>query len=170
MNGLKLTVAAQVAGEITAAADLLAVTGQLAKVYATKFNFGAGAGQANLVFADQRTLAASASEELDLDGGALLDPFGVALAFKRVKALVVCAAAGNTNKVIVGGAAANAFVGPFGAANNTLAVDPGGSVLIASPTAAGWLVTAGTGDLLKIANGGAGSAVDYDIILIGAAT
>ena len=43
-------------------------------------------------------------------------------------------------------------------------------MLIASPTAAGWLVTAGTGDLLKIANGGAGSAVDYDIILIGAAT
>ena len=170
MNGLKLAVGAALAGEITAAADLVDVTGKLNKNFATEFVTGVGAGQANLLFADKRTLAASASEELDLDAGALVDPFGGALTFKRVKAIIVRAAPGNTNKVIVGGAAANAFVGPFGAANNTLSLDPGGTLMLVSPTAAGWLVTAATGDLLKVANAAGVSSVDYEIVLIGAAT
>lgn len=170
MNGLKLSVIAQVVGSIVGDNDLVSVRGDVEQAARVEFATGVGANQANLMFADRRTLAASASEELDLDGGSLLDPFGEAVTFKRVKAILVKAAADNTNKVVLGGAAANAFVGPFGAAAHTVSIDPGGAVLFVSPSAAGWVITASTADLLKIANGAGGSAVTYDIVLIGGAT
>jgi hypothetical protein len=129
------------------------------------FEDGTANGQADTIFADQRTLAASASESLDL-AGALTDPLGGAAVFAEVAAIEIRAAAGNTNNVVVGGAASNAFVGPFGAADNTIAVPPGG-VLVLSHPGAGWPVTAGTGDLLQIANSGAGSPVTYDVVIIG---
>lgn len=127
---------------------------------------GVGDNQADLLFADERTLAASASEDLDLSG-VLTSPLGATIAAVRIKAILIKAAAGNTNDVIVGGAATNAFVGPFGAAANTHAVRPGGVYLAVAPKA-GWPVTAATADLLRIANGGAGTDVTYDVVLIGA--
>lgn len=168
MNGLKLAVLAQISGSISTDNDLATIAGKLDTTSRIDFSMGAGARQANLVFADRRTLAASATEDLDLDGG-LADPFGGALVFKRVKAILIQAAAGNANDVIIGGAASNGFVGPFGAATHTMAVKPGGILLIAAPTAAGWPVTASTADLLKVANSGGGTGVTYDVILLGAA-
>lgn len=168
MNGLKLAVVAQIVGDISADNDLAKITGKVETAARVDFTTGAGARQANLVFADRRTLAASATEDLDLDGG-LTDPFGGALVFKRIKAILIQAAAANTNDVIVGGAASNGFVGPFGAAAHTMAVKPGGMLMIAAPTAAGWPVTASTADLLKVANSGGGTGVTYDVILVGAA-
>lgn len=126
---------------------------------------GTGVGQADLMYSDTRTLAASASENIDL-AGALTDVLGRTLNLAKIKAIMIRASAANTNDVVIGGAATNAFVGPFGAATHTLAVRPGGEFLIAHP-GTGWAVVAATGDLLKIANGGAGTAVTYDIIIIG---
>lgn len=126
---------------------------------------GTGDGQADTVFIDQRTISASSSEELDLSGS-LTDPLGGAAVFAEIAAIEVRAAAGNTNDVVVGGASSNAFVGPFGAADNTIAVAPG-AVLVLHHPAGGWAVTAGTGDLLQVANGGSGSAVTYDIVIVG---
>jgi hypothetical protein len=126
---------------------------------------GTGANQADLMFADTRTLAASASENLDLNG-ALTDVLGKTLNLLKVKAIMVRASGANANDIVIGGAATNGFVGPFGAAAHTIAVRPGGEFVIAH-SGAGWPVVAGTGDLLKIANGGAGTSVTYDIIIIG---
>lgn len=130
-----------------------------------EFASGIAAYQADELFADQRTLAASTSENLDLTG-TLTDPLGGAVTFAKVKAILIRAAAANTNAVVVGAAASNAFVGPFGANTHTLAIPPGGSLLLAAPKD-GWAVTAGTGDLLKVANGGAGTPVTYDVIIVG---
>ncbi len=127
---------------------------------------GTGADQANQVFSDQRTLAASATENLDL-AGALTDAFGGTVAFTKIKALMIKAAAGNTNNVVVGGAASNGFVSPFGGATHTVSVPPGGTLLLTAPDATGFAVTAGTADLLKVANGGGGTGVTYDIVLVG---
>lgn len=130
---------------------------------------GAGAGQADRFWSDTRTLTASANEDLDLAGAALLDAFGVAVTFARVKALVVIAAPGNTNNVVVGAAGANPWIGAFNAAGTTT-LKPGGAMALfcssADPVA--WPVVAGTGDLLRIANSGAGSSVSYDIAIVGA--
>lgn len=134
--------------------------------FALDFADGLGAGQAQKLFADVRTLAASATEDLDLSG-VLTDAFGALLAFTEIKAILIKAAAGNTNNVIVGGAATNQFLTPFGAATHTVSVRPGGVLLLAAGDATGYVVTAATGDLLKVANSAGGSSVTYEIVLIG---
>ncbi|MGC5009747.1 hypothetical protein ACLQ2R_03175 [Streptosporangium sp. DT93] len=130
---------------------------------------GAGAGMADRIFHDRRTIAASGSDSLDLAGG-LSDPLGVSLSFARLKVLLVRAAAANVNQVLVGGAASNAFAAPFGDATDKIKIPPGGTLLLAAgqADATGYAVTASTADLLLIGNGGAGSSVTYDIVLIGA--
>jgi len=136
---------------------------------ALSFADGAGAGAVNLLFHDRRTLAASATENLDL-AGVLSDKFGQALTFARVKAVLVVAAAGNTNNVNVTQPAANGVPGIFLAASDGVSVKPGGMFLWVTPDATGAVVTAGTGDLLTVTNSAAGTSVTYDVLILGAAT
>ncbi len=148
--------------------DLGTASAQLAKSYRVDLADGTTAGQANRIFHDTRTLAASASEDLDL-AGVLTDAFGAALTFARIKGLIVAAAAGNSNNVIVGGAASNQFVSWVGAGTHTVTVRPGAvlALMAGSADATGYAVTAGTGDLLKIANSGGSTTVTYDIVVVG---
>lgn len=126
---------------------------------------GVTSGKADKIFSDQRTLAASATENLDLAGG-LTDPLGASLTFVKVKAIMIKAAAGNTNDVVIGGAATNTFIGPFNAATHKVNIKPGG-VFMATAPADGWTVTAATGDILLVANSAAGTSITYDAFIIG---
>lgn len=130
---------------------------------------GTAAGQADVQFADTRTLAASGSEDLDL-AGVLTDAFGNTVTLARVKALVIRASASNTNNVIVGGAASNGFVSWVGGATHTVTLRPGATLALfaGSADATGYAVTAGTADILKIANSGGTTGVDYDVVILGA--
>jgi hypothetical protein len=128
---------------------------------------GSGANQGQLVFSDTRTLAASANEDLDLNGATLVDAFGAALNFTKIRGLIVRADPLNTNNVIVGGAASNGVFTMFGAATHTVTVRPGGVLALFAPDNTAYAAVATTADLLRIANGGAGSTVTYDIIVIG---
>ena len=129
---------------------------------------GTGVGKADRVFSDRRSIAASSSEDLDL-AGVLLDAFGVAITFARVKGLIVTAAATNVNNVVVGAASGSPWAGLLGA-THTLTLRPGASfaVMAGEADATGYAVTATSADLLKIANSSSGSAVSYDIVIIGA--
>ncbi|MFD6415999.1 hypothetical protein [Streptomyces sp. NPDC060194] len=128
---------------------------------------GTGAGRADRVFSDRRTLAASATEDLDL-AGTLVDAFGAAVTFARIKGLVIAAAAGNTNNVVIGAAATNPWATLLGA-THTATIRPGGFLAIGTGVAdaTGYAVTASTGDLLKVANSAGGTGVTYDIHIIG---
>lgn len=128
---------------------------------------GTAAGQADQLWSDTRTITASGTDPLDL-AGSLVDALGATLTFARVKGLIVCAAAGNTNDVIVGGAASNAFINWVGDATDKVKVKPGGVFCLFAPAATGYPVTASTGDQLLIANSGAGTSVTYDVVIIGA--
>lgn len=152
----------------TATLDLGTAQAQLSKSYVVDLADGTAAGQANRIFHDTRTLAASANEDLDL-AGVLTDAFGTSLTFAKVKALIVSAAAGNTNNVIVGGAASNQFASWAGAGTHTLILRPGATLALfaGSADSTGYAVTAGTGDLLRIANSGGSTTVTYDIAIIG---
>lgn len=130
---------------------------------------GTGADQINQIWTDNRTLAASANEDLDLSGTALQSAVGVNIAFTKVRGILVRAAAANVNNVVVGGAASNGFITPFGAAAHTVNVRPGGCLALIANDAAGYAVTAATADLLRIANSGGGSSVNYDILILGCA-
>lgn len=162
---LNSTIRMQIEGSYTKAGDLGTIRQDFVLNLVKALQSGVTDGKADKLFSDRRTLAASDSEELDLDS-VLADAFGDTLDFAEIVAIAVKAADSNVNDVIVGGAASNAFVGPFGAADNTLAVKPGGCALLFAPNT-GWAVTGGTGDLLKVANSSSGSTVTYDIVVIG---
>jgi len=164
---LQATIKAAIRGSHTRALDLAAAAFPLDKVASIELLDGVGVNQADRLFTDQRTITASANDDLDL-AAVLTDAFGQVITFARVKAILIVAAAANVNDLVVGAAAANAFVGPFGASTHTIKVRPGGMLLLACADATGWAVTAGTGDILRVANGAGGSSVVYDIIIIGA--
>lgn len=130
------------------------------------FTDGTGADQAKEIFTDTRTLTASATENIDF-AGVLTDAFGNVLTFTKIKALIVKAAAGNTNDVLVGGHATAAIATLFGDATDKARVKPGGMVAWVAPDANGYAVTATTADLLTVANSAGGTSVDYTIIIIG---
>jgi hypothetical protein len=128
---------------------------------------GTGAGAADLMFADTRTLAASATEDLDL-AGALTDAFGTAQVFARVKAIVVQADAGNTNNVVVSRPASNGLT-IFSAASDAIPLRPGETfaLIAGAADAVGHVVTAATGDLLTITNSAGTTGVTYSIMVLG---
>lgn len=165
---LTATIKASIAAKLTGSNDMGTPAHEFIEAFSLLLEDGTGANQASNVWSDERTLAASATEDLDL-AGSLVNGLGATLTFTAVKAIMVIASAANTNSVIVGAAAVNTFVGPFGAAAHTVAVKPGGFFFAFDPSAAGLAVTAGTGDLLRIANGGAGSSVTYRIVIVGEA-
>jgi hypothetical protein len=129
---------------------------------------GSGAGQAAKSWDDgARSIPASGSENLDLSG-TLTNRFGETQAFTAIKALFIRAASTNVNDVIVGGAAANPWVAVLGA-TGTVRLRPGAvlPLMCGQADASGYAVVDATGDQLKVANSGAGSAVLYDILIVG---
>lgn len=162
------SVALQIAATMTGASDL-GNPKQVVKI-AEDLQFEPGTatiGQANILFADTRTLAASATENLDL-AGVLANAFGATITAAEIMMIFVRAAAANTNNVLIGPAASNGFIGPWNAAADRTVVRPGDWHLLTCQ--GGWTVTGATGDLVTVANGAAGTSVTYDIVLIGRTT
>jgi hypothetical protein len=151
-----------------AALDLGTTTFNLSRAFENTFTFGAGANAVNRMFSDQRTLAASATEDLDL-AGVLTDAAGQTLTFARVKVVCFKAAAANTNNVQITRPASNG-VPIFLAASDGFALTPGASTCFVWPNATGVAVTASTGDLITVTNSAGSTSVTYDVIVIGAAT
>ncbi|RLL66990.1 hypothetical protein [Streptomyces sp. Z26] len=156
--------------ELSTALDLTTGRAPLQVRRAVQYGSGTGAGKADRVFSDRRTLAASASEDLDL-AGVLLDAFGATITLARIKGLIVSAAAGNTNNVVIGAASSNPWATLLGA-THTLTLRPGATLalMVGEADATAYAVTAGTADLLKVANSGSGTPVSYDVVLIGTST
>lgn len=128
---------------------------------------GTGAGQVDLAFTDTRTLAASATENLDL-AGSLTDAFGATITFARIKAIYISAAAGNTNDVQVTRPASNGV--PFlMAAGDGIALRKGAGFAwwTGAADATGVAVTAGTGDLITVTNSAGTTSVTYTVVIIG---
>lgn len=153
---------------LTGATDVAQTVSPHLLNFATSWASGVGASQSDVVWGDERTIAASGTDDLDL-AGSLVGALGTVV-FARVKLIAVTASAANTNNVLVGAAASAQFVGPFGANTHTIAVTPGNGFMITNSTAAGWPVTATTADLLRIANSGGTTGVTYTILIIGGAT
>lgn len=124
----------------------------------------AATDEANILFSDSRTLAASATENLDL-AGALTSAFGATITAAEIVLLYFFAHASNTNDVQVTRPASNGLVGPFMAAGDGVAIKPGEWAVFVSQ--AGWPVTAATGDLLTVTNSAGSTGVDYDVVIIG---
>lgn len=131
----------------------------------TELTSGTGSSAVDLEYLAQLTIAASTNTDYDLAGG-FTDAFGSAITFVKVKGIWIKASSSNVNNVQIKPAASNGFLGPFANASDIINVAPGGVLLLAAPVS-GWTVTAGSGDLLNLANSGAGSSVVFDIHIIG---
>lgn len=165
MAGVRANISLSIDATLTGSNDLGNPKQRVLIEKALAFIAGTAAeDQANILFSDTRTLAASATEDLDLTG-ALTDAFGATIAAAEVVAIFVAAAEGNTNSVNVTRPAANGFIGPFLAAGDGIAIKPGEWQFFASES--GWPVTAATGDLLTVTNSSAGTSVTYDILILG---
>jgi hypothetical protein len=161
---LKTAIRVNLSAQYTKVMDLDTPQDLLDYAKAISLTTGVAVNQADLLFHDQRTLALSATEDLDL-AGVLVDAFGAALTFVKVKAIILFAAAANANNVVISRPATNGFP-LFTAVSSGTPVLPGGMFLWAGP-GAGITVVPATGDLITITNGGAGTPVTYDIIIIG---
>lgn len=130
---------------------------------------GTGAGKADKMWSDRRTLAASGTEDLDL-AGVLTDITGAAITFARIKGLYIAADAANTNNVVVGAGTAP-WIGLLGA-THTVTLRPGAffAVGTGAADATGYVVTPTTADILKITNSAGTTGVNYDVVIIGTST
>lgn len=126
---------------------------------------GVAADQADKVWSDQVTLAASGTADIDV-AGVLTDALGAAATFAKIKAILVIADAANTNNVNVTRPAANGLP-LFIAAGDGIPVLPGGCFLWIAPGLAGVAVTAGTADLITFTNSAGGTGVTYKIVIVG---
>lgn len=146
------------------AVGLTTLSDQISKNYTQSWSDGTGANQAKAIYHDERELAASASENLDLNAS-LTDAFGASLVCTSVKALVVHAHSTNTNNVLVGGGSTT-ITTIFSDTSDRIIVRPGGTLILTGPDATGHTITGGSADLLTVANSTSGSIVLYDITVL----
>lgn len=138
---------------------------KLPGVASQQFSFadGAAALQGNVLYAATRVLGGS-SEDLDLSG-VLSDLYGSTVTMARVKTIYVKNNSSSAT-LTLGSASSNQWATLLNS-TGTLTLRPGAFVLVGTPDATGWTVTASTGDLLKVAGT---TSESYDIVLLGAST
>ena len=132
-----------------------------------EITYGTESDEMDLLWHDQRTIAASASEDLDLADGTLIDAFGVASAFVEVRMICIVASADNTNDVVIGGSATSEWLGWLTATGDKVTIPAGAISYNYTPNDGTWAVTSGSSDTLKIANSGGTTSVTYDIYIGG---
>lgn len=161
--GLKATVYGGIAARYTASPDSGVAEFNIPKPDDTGFENGVGDFQSDAIWTDTRTLTTGASEDIDLRG-VLADIFGVGASFVEVTALFIKAARANTTNLTIGNGTNPAPLG-FGAGTHSWILQPGGIFCVTCPKV-GWPTTAGTADILKMANA-AGASASYDIQIMG---
>ena len=181
LTALSLSFAASVSGSAGKAIDLATINAPANLSKTMELLFGTGAGKANQLWHDRRVLAGAADEGVAIDfAGALTNAFGSTVAFANIKAILIFnrsdevitdfQSVATDASISVGDTAANEFLGPFHAAGDGIIVPAGGIFLITNPTAAGWAVTAATGDIMLISNEDATDQACYDILIAGEST
>lgn len=152
--------------QLTKAVDLSVAAAPMEYRKRFAFTDGGGLNQSQYLFSDQRTLAASAAEDLDL-AGSLTDVYGAALTFASIKLMAFFVPEAAASGISVTAKATNGFASWVGAAGDAIKVLPGGLALFIAPGATGYAVTGGTGDLITVTNLSGASAVTYDVLLMG---
>ncbi len=162
LTGLSVRVSTNVRLEAAKALTLSTPADALTMIQNLSFTFGTGNSNANQAWHGSVVVGATSTSSVDLSGS-LINAFGGNVNFAKVQGLLIK----NTHAsspLLVGGAAANAWVGPFGDATDVIAVPPGGCLLLAGVN--GWTVTAGTADILQFENEG-GTALTLEMAIWG---
>lgn len=148
----------------TNALDLTTTDDSLAKQYKWTTTNGTGTDQADQLWHDTRTLAAGATDNLDLAGG-VTNAFGTTMTFAKVKGVFIKNNSTTSGEYFTVGNATAPVQLWFGATTGTELLQHDACTLHVN-NKSGWTVTAATGDTLKIVNSGTASNT-YDIIIWG---
>ena len=135
----------------------------VSKALSQAFTTGTAVNQLDRLFADERTLTSTQVEQLDFIGGGLTDIIGAAWAPARLKFLIIANLGPNDIQVVRPSNGIPIFL----AVGDGEQIPVGGVLYKSWPSAAGIVVTTGTGDLLNVTNVSAGTSV-YQIIAGGA--
>jgi hypothetical protein len=150
----------QIAAVETSTADLSATVTTTNVSRSLSFATGTGANQAQLVWSDSRTIAASGSDTLNL--ASLADDRGTVV-LSAVKAIYIR----NTGTAAITWAGGGWGGAPMDDASaGRLNVSPAGMLLMTNTSAAGWTVDASPQEVV-LENASSFTATTYDILLIG---
>lgn len=147
---IALTSRASIKGLLTSSRDAGTATVPLDESWSKSIANGTGADQANAAYVDAFVIAAAGSSNVDLSGS-LADPNNNTTVFTAIKELLIENDPTSVGNLEVGGAASNGWFGCFKDATDILVLKPGQSFKWTDYSAAGSAVTAGTGDILKLA-------------------
>lgn len=127
----------------------------------------AGVGYANQWYVAERSILTTANDDLDLAGG-LTNAMGQVVTFTKIKFLLIAIDSPDGVKKLRFGPqnVANAWAAGFGALGATLYKDVFDWEVLVNNKWAGVAVTAGSADVLRINNPGAGT-VTYRLLVIG---
>lgn len=170
---LKTTFISQLTGEESVSGDLKSgsVTTALERK-TTTLQDGAGLNQANRLFADSDSIAASSAATIDLfDFSGAKDAQGNNYALSKVKAIGIRNKATDSGAILrVGAEGTGATFNSVNGSDTVHIADvaPGGELILVAPSAAGYAVADSTNHLLKLANQSSSVALAYDIVVIGA--
>jgi len=131
--------------------DVSAVTATAALNLTESFTAGTGSGKIDLATTDIVT-SGSATTSYDLDGGALLDLFGTAVTYVKLKTVLVQNT--GTGSLTVGGDALSAGVMTI----------PAGGIFFIDFGPVGYAVVATTGDVIEVTT----TATSFKIMIAGA--
>jgi len=165
MTTLNANLVAQIIATISDPLTLSVPVDPLSYTKKISFATGTGIGQGDKLWHATRTILASATDTLDL-AGSLTDGLGDPVTFVRIKALMVVGAPANAGNITLRRPATNG-VPLFDTVSAGLPIVAGGMLMWVAPTAAGVVVTAGTGDLIDLVNTVA-STVNCDVVILGA--
>jgi hypothetical protein len=133
-------------------------------------SIGTGADQADILWMDERSVGTGANDDLDLNG-VLTNAFGATINAVEIVALFIineprAGSPANTTNLTVG-SGTNPVTGYLGGTTPTLGpIRPGNFVLFGGGNVGGFgVVTASTGDILRIANS-SGASATYQIAIL----
>jgi len=126
---------------------------------------GTGTNQAEVVWHNTAvTLQSGATRTLDLTAlTRTVLGTSLSVALSSVRAILITSDSTSTGTMLVGGATTDTWSAPFGSSTDTVRVEPGSPLVLASLTA-GWSAGAGSKNLKLTASGG---AVTYSIAILG---
>ena len=134
------------------------------------FSDGTVANKFDRLYMAERTVASAANDDIDLSG-VLTDVFGGTISAAEIVGIILInspkSGVANTTSLTLGGGSNVATGGFLGGTNPTVGpIKPGGFFAMMNPDATGMgSVTAGTGDILRVANG-SGASATYQIALM----
>jgi len=147
-------------------ADFADTEFQDAQQWLQTFDFGTASEEVNQLYVGDRTVASGANDDIDLSGS-LTNFVGETVTFSRIKLILIYNPSTLAGEILtLGGGGSNSWIAPFGASSTFKdSVYPSGLWLRTAPLD-GFLVTAGSADILRVHNSGTLS-VTYPIIIAG---